>query len=785
MASFLKSIFKKKNDFILDNTEDIQGKKKEKWNICQKNILNIQSLFDIDDENFIINELTKIKTILEIKDEKEFVYLFNMFQKKKFTNTKLIEILRIIEQVFNFKKSIDDKENDINRIFSRNKLEYEVKDVQRQQEQKEISIKEGTIKRFGFRFSQYFFKENSFKDFIFSNTTNRIISYFNYLDYLIKNVFVEDCIKEHFSDFCVKYNKNDINHNKFNEENIIFIFNNIFLQVNKENYFNIFYDLFIALEKIEGNKDDKKFAQKISSCILYLLPNKYNFKTLLKNNYFKYEYNLNFLFSNKNLDYILKKQNMIIEKDIINTFLNFLIYFEKYVNLNETKKNKQLLDTEEKMPNFFKVKNLILEIILKGKTSNIEILNSLIIDKEDDMYNFVFLKYILCLYEFFKKFNRDYSCKELINIENNYYNNEKFENDKNIEEKEMREVLKNNSQEKIFNLENFIFNDISNCIYDKVLIKEISTTEVIEQNDKSGLVIKLIEDIFEVIYKKNNFIEILDKLCKSDNQISELIDNNYIYKEKIKKLPFVIFLKIIHKNTPIIMIEKFMQNFINSTIDKNEKKYVLKFFCFTLIEKSLELLSEKSSDYVILQERLELINKFFVIEKIILNTKIKIIFLDIINEHNNNKSNKDFTLKQLIFEEEKLKDYFMDHYKDKLNNSNSIISKIFLNNGEIKKLKIFSMIYDYISMISNKFNNSKGLKFYELNQKEIININLYLNSVNQFLSSMKITEKRANINILDFVIFFIKQENLEKFSLELLINNVKLKYHIININVIL
>ena len=779
MAGFIKNIFGVNKSAINDpnNTEDLQSILIQKWNNSQKSLNNLDLLFNIQDENFIIKELINIKALFKINEETEYWKLIGLINLKenKFKNTKIIEIINNIKEFDKFKYKLDNKQLEINKIVpganntSDPKLNKKDKNLKSNPEEKQAN--------YDLEFSKFFFIDDNFQNLVYSDKKQKTIFYSAYLEYLINNVLIEYNISENSKDFYKHEANQSIKMNEFIQEISLFVYTTIFeILISKENYFEIIYNLFSDIENCQGNNLN---SGTIKNSIMCLLPNKFNYRKYFENNFFRKEFHLNFLFTNKQMNSLIKDKDFFLDTDLVNIFLNFLIDFEFFIDQKNKKTiNTLLINNQTIKPNFFKVYDYILEIIFDNHNLKNIRTNIFELETDNNFKQMILLDYLMTLYKTTKNFNRNFNSKELIDIENDLENSEnedKEKIDKNPPATDRRESFNylNN-----YNLEKFLTFDIDNCINDKVLAKEILTSNPEEIRKDTNILNNFIEDIFTIVFLKTQTKEKFASIKKNEKEILEAINNNFIFNEKIKKLPEILFLKIIRINSPINIIENFFKKYVDLDIDKGNKNEFLKFLCFTTLKNSFEILTENADNYPHLIERLELINNFYETTKLISNIKIKIAFLDVFNKKNNSISkkivneNNTLNLKNLIFEEEKFKSYI----KINLINNNStclviINNVVFGSLNSLKQFKNFAKIYEFLLINTNKFKTSKGLKLFKFFEKELVLINNYLD-LNKETVFPNETSDNKYLTIVEFILFFIKNEKLEILSLEFLKENV-------------
>lgn len=785
MASFLKSILGINNnkDTFTEKIEDMESIKIEKWNKSDKNIMNIQLLFDILDENYILKEIKNTKSLFNFEKEEEFLHLVKILNLKQnsFSNFQLLDFIKNINEFKNFKELIENKENEINKIIPI-KIFAEDKDLKTKPTKNNQQSYQDTLQKFNLQLIKYFFSQENFYHLIFSNRKEKGIIYFDYLRNLIDNVLRENYVKENFKDYYLNAIAQKLNLNNNVEEIITFIFSKIFQTIiEKDNYFNILHELLIDLANTK--QDDSSFKKK-KNCIFFLIPNVLNYKIIANKQFFNNDININFLFIEKDFESI--KKEISLKDDVVNLLLNFLIQFESYIHTNPKIKATNLIENVTYInPTFFQIYNLIFEIIIDNYEDKESKTSTFCFNKDNDINDFIFMDYLISLYRIIKNFNRDFSCNQLLKLENinNFNDNINLTLEENLynRDQETKEnfVEENTSQEKsmsVLNFRNFLINKLDNCINNKVLAKEIFSIKSEDPKNESDFLSYFLKDLFLLIWGKKETVERFKRI-KNELEMIELIDSRFIFNERIIKLPSILFIKILEIDSPLKTLINFIQNILNlEKVEKKQKNEFLKFICFVLIEKSLDSLTDDFVRYPVLLERLELVNKFYNIEKIILSVKNKIDFLEVINKNQSkpnalmNDENQYLSLKNLIFEEEKFKSFLHSIIKE--NSHEDIPKKLILKNFEaLKKNKIFSRIYSYISINSNKFASSKGIKFYKNNQKDLFTINFYLHSIDQIILPL---EKHAKLylNIFDFILLFIKNEKLDMFSLEFLNENV-------------
>jgi hypothetical protein len=731
-------------------------------------------LFIIQDENFIIKELVNIKALFKLNEEKEYSKLIGLINLKenKFKNTKIIEIINNIKEFDKFKYKLDNKQLEINKIVqganntNDTKLNKKDKNLKSNPEEKQA--------KFDMEFFKFFFIDDNFQNLVYSDKKQKTIFYFAYMEYLINNVLIEYYISENSKDFYKHQLNQNIKMNEFIQEISLFVYTTIFeILISKDNYFEIIYNLFLDIENCQDNNSN---SDTIKNCIMCLLPNKFNYRKYFENNFFRKEFHLNFLFTNKQINSLIKDKDLLLGIDLVNTFLNFLIDFEFFIDLKNKKTINNLLTINQSIkPNFFKVYDYILEIIFDNHNLKNIRTNIFELEIDNNFKQMILLDYLMTLYKTTKDFNRNFNSRELIDIENDLENEDKEKIDKNspaTDRKESFNYLNN------YNLEKFLTSDIDKCINDKVLAKEIFTINPEEIRKDTNILNNFIEKIFNIVFLKTQTKEKFARIKKNEKEILEAINKNFIFHEKIRKLPEILFLKIIQINSPINIIENFFKKYVDLDIDKGNKNGFLKFVCFTTLKNSFEILTDNAENYPHLIERLELINNFYETKKLISNINIKIAFLDVFNKKNNSISkkivneNNTLNLKNLIFEEEKFKSYIKINLKN--NNSTSLViinNMVFDSLNNLKNFKNFAKIYEFLLINTNKFKTSKGLKLYKYFEKELVSINNYLDLTKETVFPNETLDNKY-LTIVEFILFFIKNEKLEILSLEFLKENV-------------
>ncbi len=408
--------------------------------------------------------------------------------------------------------------------------------------------------------------------------------------------------------------------------------------------------------------------------------------------------------------------------------------------------------------------------------------NNIFFYKLDNEYNqFIFLDYLISLYKTLKNFNRNYTSNETINLENDQAIEADLENDDMSKKLSIPNRKASFANKKKYNFTKFLSSELDESINDNVLAKEIFIIQPEEINRETHILNNFIDEIFTSVFFQTQTVERFAKRNNNkQNEVLEAISNNFIYKEKIRKLPTILFLKIIQMNSPIGVLDNFIRKSVNLDIEKDKKNGFLKFIGFTILKYSFEILSDTADNYPCLIERLELVNNLYDTAKFIEDIKIKIRFLEVINNKTNVNSkksvneNKTLTLKNIIFEEENLKSFVKHNLKicSSASGNNNNIANIFFNNQtDLKKFKSLANIYDFILTKTNKFNSSKGIKFFKHFHKEIAAIDNYLDLIQQTVFPKELSNGK-HLNLIDFILFFIKNERLEIYSLEFLKENV-------------
>lgn len=783
MASFLKNIFGRNKSSVndSDNAEDHQMVLIQKWSKSQKSLENLDTLFNIQDENYIIKELINSKTVFKIKDEKDYSKLIGFIKQKEnsFKNAKIVEIFFNIKEFDKIKTDIEVKQTEINRLIP----DIDKSDIsesnKKTKNDKVIHI--APLSKFDFEIQKYFFNNDNFMKLVYADKNQKARIYFGYVEFFINNVLNEDYIRSNFKDFYKHASLQKSKMNEFFEDNSYFVFSKVFnCIINKENYFEIIYNLFIDLENFKG---DSQISGAIRICILLLIPNQFNYQEILSKKFIRCDSHLSFLFTNKDLSTMIKDKEFQLEFDIVNTLLNFLIDFESYVELNEKKPESTLMNNKAiNKPGFFKVYDYLIEIISENQITKNVYSNVFGLKTEKEFDEMVFLHYVISLYKTFRMFNRNYNSRETINLENDEEIKKRgFEASKEDELIEKSPLIPDRKEsldaKNKLNLEKFLFSELDNSINDEVLAKEIFTTNPEEIKRDTNILNNFIDQIFNIVFVKNHLVEKFVNVDRTQTEILKAIDNNLIYNEKIKKLPTIILLKLIQMNSPINVLENFIKKSVDVDIDKEKKNGFLKFVCFSILKNSFEILSDKAENYPSLLERLELVNYFYDTSKLISSIKTKIEFLTAISKKSKLSSakkindNQQLPLKNIIFEEEKLKSYVNTNIKKNSASLNNIKNLFFNNSRDLKQFKFLSGIYDFILVNTNKFTTSKGIKFFKNFESEIASIDKYLQLVNQTAFPSK-SSSTSYLTLVDFIFFFIKNEKLEISSLDLLKENV-------------
>ena len=780
MSSFLKKLFSRDNTSIHinnpDNSSNPDSNYKETWLKSNKDNLKTltNSLLQVKDEEFLFTELLLLKdhspTILQ--DEKDF-FLFSeiLLQKKQFIKSeslkKLVFNIEIFKQIF---EKIKIKQDQINNLIPQENISNLIINYKKI-DPIEISIP----KNFNFEISKFFFTQKNIFSILLRDNYEKIEDFLDYINFFFEKVLQESFIQENFCDFYFQIIKTNLNL----IEKILEI---------KSFLYEIFFDFFICTEKnyiefsiysflnILSEKNEKDFILKKN--IFLLMPNIYNIEILKKNNFISLKINLDFLFvcntnnSNLNnpLNLFLKDSTELgeydFEYDLVNIFLNYICSIEKsnyitYINsaffeIYEICKNL-LLDNYR----IVQIKPVVEEkFLFKNDIFQNNFLN-----------NFIFMDFIINLYISFRKIN-------------NLHNNFKFH------ENQDKTSLLNQ-----LNLQNFLMFELDYFLSDKILIENVFGEKSKNLSEKNNVLCDFIQEIMDLVYDKNFFclskkkyhenekfcLNILDntenKFDLSD-YIFKNLSNNYIFTNKILDFPQILFIKLIKINSPTKILFDFLQIFQKF----QEKKIIdlkpLNFLCLFIIQYTLQNFSDKTENYSIIIERLNLVNLFMPIDNLVENINLKITFLEILNKKNSlgsftyktTNQTSLYLLKDLIKDEGILKNFIFSCEKknDKIFLSENYIEKNLFEN--LKNYKNLFSIYEYISFISYKFTNSKGIKFYNNNFENFQRISFYIDFLNQ--NFFKNFEKK--ISLINFILFFIKSEKLHKFSLIFLHENVSL-----------
>ncbi len=363
MASFIKKIFSSNKKAVNDseNTEDYQSIVTQKWNKSQKSLNSLDLLFEIQDENFVLMELINSKTVFRLKDENEYSKLLKLIKLREssFRNNKIIEIINNIKEFDTIKLLIEQKQFEVNKIVPENTM-TEIADSNKKNKNDIAFKQEKLLAKFDFEIKKYFFANDNFTELAYGNKKHKARIYFGYMEYLINNVLDEANIVDNCQDFHKHAINNNIKMKEFIDELINFSYSNIFDSIiNKDNFFEIIYNSFIEIDNAKENSNN---IDSIKKFMMLLIPNKLNFKKLIKNNFFKFELNLGFLFTNIEINALIKDKELHLDVDMLNTLLNFMLEFENYVEINEKKaENKLIINNHEtSKPCFFKEKSKLL-----------------------------------------------------------------------------------------------------------------------------------------------------------------------------------------------------------------------------------------------------------------------------------------------------------------------------------------------------------------------------------------------------------------------------------------
>lgn len=812
MASFFKKFFKGsngENDDFKDSLINKDLNKIEAWSKSPKNFNDLELLFQIEDEIFVFSEYNKLKekNNLICNDFQIAQLLAFISKRNNIKHHKLSQILNNIRLLNKFFQTLNKKAEEINRKISiQNQQAIEQKsdiikttDIQNEnmERNKQNPYKKRTqtienisdLKLFDFLHNKFFFIENKILDIIESEEEHIFQIVVQYLEFALFKLLNIDYFEKNFGEHLNKIDiKNLCNQLSFLIYGSIF---DIFIN-NDENYFNkiIFYikKLNRLIDSKDNNNDNVYEIKLMKKILYYLIPNELNCKILQNMNFYNSnEYNLNLIFCkyiSNNLS-IKEFEKYEFEVDLTNELFNFLIVLEKkirfvrekdkvsdplFVNKNDNQSysviNKGQEEQVEDIP-FFEVYRIIKEIFVSQfKNPEINTSNEKDFICDYTLKNFVFLDFILHLYDLISNLNKNYSVKNKINDKLDI----EFENKKITIQKDLF-------------FENFISNDIDFFLSEDLLKMEIFMSHSkenqivnieVENNSLNQNLINFLKNLFDLIFLSNKFVDFFQNINCEKNYVVSTLEENYIYINQISQLPSILFLKFLKINSPLKLFQYFLNEIKHSLMSPISAEKLLYFSCFQFINHSLETLACKKENYSTILKRFELINEYFNIEKLKINLNLKINFLEVINKNSQDKIIY-FTLKELIGAEadfQQIIHKLLIIKKETDVESENKLNSLFDEDINIIENKILSHIYEFVTNLANKFNNLKALKFFTHNQKDFLHIIAYLNFLNEKILNSLLTSNLRRLNIVDFVILVIKKEKMNKFCIAILEQNV-------------
>ena len=629
-----------------------------------------------------------------------------------------------------------------------------------------------------------------FKNFLIENNNNNNTNFNNDFNNLIDKLF---------------YEKNNIKE-AFDAKDILCII----IEYDNENKFiiNIINAIIKLISLFLFNNKNLHFL-KISNSLLFFILKKENIQENIENEM------IEILKKNKNmfLSLINNINNENNENNENNNNNDNINYFSNVINILSAlclkiKENKKLFEIDEIKEIYNKIKNIYY---------NINYINN-----ENNNKNFEQISF--CLNEFSKKLNINLF-KE---IENEYYKNNKFINNKIyfLIKLFLKEINNNNNE----NIINFIFNNIENNSIQNILKEYLNNINNNKINKENIIYLNKYKNLFENIIinhmNDNNYFDLIYIILSSNlninyNKIIQLILKNNLSLNSLKFLKISItklnsneikeneelfytfqsYYLENNNNLEINEIQKQLLKCIKKILDKfNTNNESIKNYIKNNINKNLDQIysNQLKINEFQLKENLYSIFINFLIKNCNKNEieEIKKLIEIIINKislSNNEYSNifessklfkikninediLDFILLKLksFYKQRKFINLILNIYYNNKNNDNLDI--ILLLNVEciLQKINIKKTLLIFKKLLidnknSNKFNNNISCDYFQ-----IINIIIdYLKENNNKLDS---NFKIECLKLIGIIKDFMSQENLENFEKVLIITSSLKKF---------